>query len=90
MVRKLIKPTEQELMDKARIIYPMLTYYKDANLGGSKQIQGELKFYNMAHGAMITDGWGGSVYSRGHWAEILSKYGEQIKKTFKMKLNFLN
>lgn len=90
MTRKLIEPREEELMDKAQRFYPMHTYYKDANLGGSKQIQGELKFYNMSHGPMITDGWGGSVYSRGHWAEILTEDKTQIKKTFKMKLNFLN
>lgn len=63
---------EHELVEKAKEKYPIGTEYINS-YGKNCTVQGILKYYYSSEGNYITDGWGGSVYKNGVWAEIIKE-----------------
>jgi hypothetical protein len=61
----------EQLLQQAKENYPRGTKYMYK--GHNATVNGELQYHKCTSGKyMITDGWGGSVYNKGVWAEIVS------------------
>lgn len=73
---------KEELLKKAKELYPKGTCYKSVNTRKLCIVEKELFIYKLpviiaSDDFYITDGGGGTVYDNGLWAEIISEASPQ-------------